>query len=119
MTINQVIDTLDALQPNTCTREEKRTWISRLDGLLKAQIWDHYADAPAVDPNTGDMDTILPVPAPWDEIYLRYLQAQIDLVNGEVSRYANSAALYNQLLSAYRDHYNRTHRPLDTGLKYF
>lgn len=121
MTINQVIDTLDTLQPNTCNREEKCAWMSRLEGLLKAQIWDHYSGAPTVTPYTGatDPETVLPVSAPWDELYLRYLQAQIDLANAEMTRYANSAALFNQMLTAYRDHYNQTHTPLTTGWKYF
>ena len=52
-------------------------------------------------------------------MYLRYLQAQIDQVNGELTRYANSSALYNNLLSAYRDHYNRTHQARRGGWKYF
>lgn len=121
MTINEAIDTLDSLQPNTCTREEKLAWLWRLDGILRATIHDHYGATPAIDPYTldTDPDMTLPVAAPWDEIYLRYLQAQIDLTNGELTRYANSAALYNQLLTAYRDHYNRTHTPLGTRLKYF
>jgi len=121
MTINEAIDTLDSLQPNTCTREEKLAWLWRLDGFLHAQIWAHYGGVPAEKPYTPDTDpdTVLPVTAPWDEIYVRYLQAQVDLVNGELTRYANSSALYNRLLTAYRDHYNRTHTPLGTGWKYF
>ena len=121
MTINQVIDTLDTQQPNTCSRVDKLNWLSRLDGQLKSQIWDQYRDAPAPEPYTPDTDpeTVLPVPHPWDALYLRYLQVQVDLVNGELTRYANSSTLFNQLLGAYRDHYNRTHTPGEARLKYF
>ena len=61
----------------------------------------------------------MPVMHPWDELCIRYLQAQLDLVNGELTRYANSAALFNQLLGAYQDYYNRTHTCVGTRLKYF
>lgn len=121
MTINQVLDMLDSQQPNASTREEKLSWLTRLNGLLRDTLWVHYENAPEVAPYTPetDPDTVLPVPAPWDELYLRYLQAQIDQVNGELTRYANSSTLYNSLLSAYRDHYNRTGRVRSAGWKYF
>lgn len=121
MTINEVIDTLDSLQPNACTRTEKLIWLSRLNGLLRDTVWCQCQAAPAPQPINPDTDpeTVLPVEAPWDELYLRYLQAQIDLTCGELTRYANSAALFNRLLTDYRNHYTRTHLPATAGWKYF
>lgn len=121
MTINEAMDTVDVLQPNTFSRTEKLAWLSRAEGLIKAQILDTCVDAPdfaGYGPDT-DPDTVLLLSAPWDEIYLRYLQAQMDLANGEVTRYENSAALYNRLFAACRNHYNRTHVPRHTGWQYF
>lgn len=121
MTIQEAISGVDSLQPNTFTREEKLAWLCRVEAMVKAQILDCYADAPEVSPYTPDTDpeTTLLVGAPWEELYLRYLQAQMDLANGETTRYANSAALYNSLFNGYRNHYNRTHMAVSTGWKYF
>lgn len=121
MTINAAIEAVDALQPNAFGREEKIAWLSRAEGIVKTQILDICEDSPEFSGYTGETDpeTMLLVPAPFDEIYLRYIQAQMDSANGEIVRYSNSAALYNNLLDAYRNHYIRTHTPVGGKIKYF
>jgi hypothetical protein len=59
-----------------------------------------------------DPQTELLVPAPWDELYIHWLEAQIDYHNGEYTKYNNSAARYNELLQEYASHYTREHKPL-------
>ena len=121
MTVNQALDAVDALQPNTFSRAEKLAWLSRVEALVKTQILDTCQAAPAFSgygPDTPG-ETELLAAAPWDELYLRYLQAQMDLANGEVARYENSGALYNRLFAACRNHYNRTHVPKSTGWQFF
>lgn len=122
MTINEAIDALDTRKSNTFSRQDKLTWLSRLDGLIQAQVIDTHAGGgegfPGYTDDT-DPDTTLLVPAPWDEIYLRYMEAQIDYANGDLTRYANSAALYNGCLTEYKNHYHRTHAPKGTQWRYF
>lgn len=121
MTINAALEAVDALQPNAFSREEKLGWLSRAEGLVKTQILDTCQDPPAFSGYSihTDPETELLAPEPFDELYLRYIQAQMDSANGELTRYGNSAALFNSLLSAYRNHYIRTHTPVGRKLNYF
>ena len=78
MTINAVLEAVDALQPNAFSREEKLAWLSRAEGFVKTQILDTCQDPPAFSGYSSqtDPETVLLVPAPFDELYLRYIQAQ-------------------------------------------
>lgn len=122
MTINEAIAALDADRQNTFSRQEKIAWLSRLDGRVWEEIFATHRDQPApfagYSPET-DPDRVLLVNAPWDEIYLRYMQAQMDSANGEIARYENSAALFQGAFEAFRNHYNRTHAPKGRSWRYF
>ena len=122
MTIHEAIDTLDTRRQNTFTRREKLAWLSRLDGKIREEILSGYChEAPVFSGYTDDTDpdTALLVPAPWDEIYLWYMEAQIDCANGEMTRYENSAALFNTCFTDYKNHYHRTHTPKGANWRYF
>ena len=120
MTIREVIQYVDAAKHNTCTREEKRSWLSRLDQLIHTRIHANYQGAqgppPGYHPDT-DMDTALLLVAPWDEMYLRYLEMQIDYLNGEIDRYNNSAALFDALFQGYAAWYHRNHMPKSSSFQ--
>ena len=62
-----------------------------------------------------DMDTVLMVPEPYSDVYVKYLAAQIDYHNAEFARYNNSMVMYNMALTAFADWYNRTHMPLQNN----
>lgn len=122
MTISEAINTLDSQKHNTFSRQDKLGWLSRLDGQIHRELL--CAGTGQVDGFSGyttetDPDTKLLVPAPWDEIYLHYMTAQIDYLSGELTRYTNAALLYNTTLASYVRHYNRTHTPQGYGWKYF
>jgi len=122
MTIDQAINTLDARRSNTFSRQEKIGWLSQLDKLICEEVIStHQGEAISFVGYTADTDpqTRLLVPAPWDEIYLHYMQAQIDYINGEMTRYTNAAALFNNVLSAYKNHYHRSHAPKGQAWRYF
>ena len=122
MTIIEAINRIDALKHNTYTREEKVEWLSRLDAMVKKFIIDtHEGDEvtfTGYDDNT-DINTELLVPAPFDEVYLRWMEAQIDYHNGEYEKYNNAIDMYNTAFNGYQNHYNRTHMPKGKGFKYF
>ena len=67
----------------------------------------------------GDGKRHLTAPAPYDEVYLRWLEAQIDYANGEIERYNNSITAFNHAYSAFERYYNRTHLPIRKKMKYF
>lgn len=56
-------------------------------------------------------DTVLIVPDPYSELYLHYLAAQIDYSNAEITRHANSVAMFEAALSQFANMFNRTHMP--------
>ena len=123
MTIIEAINGIDSLKHNTYTQSDKVAWLSRLDAMVKRLIIDTHENADdfvfkGYDAET-DTDTELLVPAPFDEMYLRWLEAQIDYANGEYNKYNNAITMYQTVYEGYANYYNRTHMPLGSKLKYF
>lgn len=119
MTIMEAIHRTDAVKPNGYKEIEKIKWLSSLDGLVKTHIIDTHEGGEDIsfteyDENT-ELSTRLLVHAPYDDIYIRWLEAQIDYANGEYDRYNNSMEMYNAAYSAFERYYNRTHMPLRRG----
>lgn len=115
MTIIEAINRVDILKPNTYTPDTKVYWLSNLDGIVFEKIIKthegaeinefkgYYAETP--------MDTKLIIPAPHEDIYIKWLEAQIDYANREYDKYNNSIVAYNDAYAEYERHYNRTHMP--------
>jgi hypothetical protein len=123
MTIIEAINRLDLIKPNTYTQQEKVRWLSALDGVIKANIIDTHEGGDDVVFNgydeITDISTTLLVPPPYDTIYLRWLEAQIDYANAEFGKYSNSKSMYNAELAEFEKFYNRTHMPLGKKFKFF
>ena len=119
MTIAEVISKVDSLTPNTYTPEDKIGWLSTLDSRVKSQIINTHRRKDPVCfygyDSLLDMQTELLVPAPYDEMYLRWLEAQIAYHNSEDDRYNNAIMLFNNAYEGYKKHYTRTHMPLSKG----
>lgn len=122
MTIREAIGRVDGLKYNTYTDAEKAAWLSELDGRVKALILDTCqgpeVDFPGYDQDT-DPDRVLLAAAPFEELYLRWLEARVDYANGEYDKYNNSMAMFQAVWEAYRNHYIRTHMPKITAMHYF
>ena len=119
MTIMDAIYRIDELKPNSYSQSEKIKWLSTLDGLVKSEIIDTHKGGEDIvfsgyDENS-DLSITLLIPAPYDDIYLRWLEAQIDYSNGEYGKYNNSLVAYNDAYSAFQKYYNRTHMPISKG----
>lgn len=123
MTIIEAINRIDSLKPNSYTQEDKIAWLSTLDGNIKKEIIDTHEGAEGVIFNGYDadtaLDTALLIPAPYDDVYIKWLEAQIDYANGETNRYANSMIMYNTALSAFTRYYNRNNMPKGHQFKFF
>jgi hypothetical protein len=123
MTIIEAINTIDALYPNTYSPEQKKAQLSKLDGVIKRDIIDKHEGSEEITFNGYDentpQDTVLLVPAPYDDIYIFWLQMWIDYWNGELARYNNSTAMYKTAYSNFERAYNREHMPKATKIKYF
>lgn len=122
MTIIEVINRLDALKFNTYKQADKIEWLSRLDSAVKLQIIDTHEGADEVSfsgytVNTP-LDTVLLVPAPYDEVYLHWMEAQIDYYNGEYDKYNNSIIMYNTAYDAFAKYHKLHHMPLSRGNRF-
>lgn len=123
MTIMDALYRIDELKPNSYSQPEKIKWLSSLDGVIKSEIIDtHEGGEDIAFSGYGEdaaLTTVLLVPAPYDDIYLRWLEAQIDYNNGELNKYNNSSVAYNDAYELYQKHYNRTHMPKGKKFKFF
>ena len=122
MTLMDALYRIDGLKPNSYTQSEKIKWLSTLDGLIKREIIDTHEGGEDIVfsgyNENSDLSTELLVPAPYDDIYLRWLETQIDYSNGEYGKYNNSITMYNSAYSIYANYYNRTHMPKFKGSKF-
>lgn len=118
MTIMDALYRIDELKPNSYSQTEKIKWLSSLDGVIKSEIIDtHEGGENKVLPKGGypedvDLNTELLVPYPYDDIYLRWLEAQIDYTNGEYGKYNNSLVAFNDAYILYQKYYNRINMPI-------
>ena len=123
MTIIDAINGLDALKHNTYTQSDKVGWLSRLDTMIKKHIIDTHEGAEDVIFNgyndSTDINTELLAPEPYDEMYLRWMEAQIDYSNGEYNKYNNAIQMFNTSYESFNNYYNRNHMPKGKSFKYF
>ena len=123
MKIIEAINRIDSLKHNTYSQNEKIAWLSRLDSMVKRLIIDTHECVENITfagyDDKSDMQTEMLVPAPFDEMYLRWLEAQIDYANGEYKKYNNSILMYQTAYDAYANYYNRNHMPKGNKIKFF
>ena len=122
MTIAEAISKVDTLIPNTYTPEDKIGWLSALDARVKVQIIDTHQQSTPVYfygyNGVMDLETELLVQEPYDEMYLRWLEAQIHYHNSEDDRYNNAIILFNNAYEGYKKQYTRNHMPLSQGNRF-
>ena len=118
MTLLEAIAKIDALKPNGYRQEDKTAWLSSLDGMIMAEIIGEYEGETGSFSGYGmdtPGDTVLLVPAPFDEIYLYWLEAKIDYYDREFTKYNNAMAMYNSAWEAFAAYYGRNHMPKRKG----
>lgn len=127
MTIHEAIKQIDALKFNTYTQSEKIKWLSIIDGIIKQEIIDTHEGGEDVvfdgyDENMTEEDmkaTKLLVHAPNDDLYVKWLESQIDYTNAEYDKYNNSKVAFNTMYSTFSNWYTRNHMPLGKQFKCF
>jgi len=113
MTAGELITRVDELRPNTYGRELKLRWLRRLDSQIAREIQNTHPGLPQGElAEPYEPDTELTAPFPYDEeLYTAYLFCQIDLHNGEISKYNQSLALLAAAWRQLADWVNRTQTP--------
>ena len=124
MYIIEAISKLDHLKHNTYSYSDKVRWLSSLDSrVMKEVISTHELPGPVhfvgYDETTNVHDILLLIPEPYDEVYIRWMEAQIDYSNGEYGKYNNSIEMFNALWRDYVNWYNRNYMPKGKTLKFF
>lgn len=122
MKIIEAVNRLDSLKPNTYTLKDKVRWLSLLDGIVyQTVIRTHKGGDGVIFEWYSEDDTQkeLLIGAPYDDIYIHWLSAQIDYYNGETARHESSSAQFNALFGEWARYYNRNHIALGTKIKFF
>ena len=122
MRIIDAINRIDSLLFNTYTTSDKISWLSKLDTMVKKNIVDTHEGGENVTfvgyTDDTDQETELLVPAPYDEMYIRWLEAQIHYTNGEYNKYNNAIIMFNTQYESFESYYNRNHMPLARGRRF-
>ena len=104
----QLLDALDSankLRPNDAHDDIKA---QQLFAGLEGEVAEMMGvDAPE---NTYPTDTELLMPFPYDDIYIWYLCAQIDLANEETQLYENDMTIFNEAWARAQAWYRRNNR---------
>lgn len=101
MTVNHCIELVDTMMPNRMDASVKLRFLGEIEGKVRVELLgEDPGQVPALDDGTQG-ETELCAPAPFDQIYLLYVMAMMDYLNGDVSRFENGAALFNQVYQSY------------------
>ena len=119
MTIKEAISRIDDLMRNSYSIANKIAWLSRADAMLKTHVIDKHVGHEDIRftgyaPDT-DVDTVLLAPAPFDEMYPLFLEAQIHYYNGEYDKYNNAIVNFQAIYEQYAAWYVANHTPLGKG----
>lgn len=125
MKISEALERIDASKPNTFESGEKIEWLARLDARIHSEIIMTHEHKPEDENFTAysaatDGNTELLAEYPYDNLYIYYLESQIDYYNGEMAKYNNSAAMFNNAYAEYANYINRKKMPLTKAeMRYF
>ena len=140
MTAQQAIEKANGFkQGNTATDEEKLAWLTELDGMVYEEVilqhlhrlpidgqpsrwWSvvdgqwTFAPAPVYTPDNAG-DTLI-AKEPYNEFYVYWLMAKIDLHSQDLNRYNNDYAQFEMAYQQFKNRYHISHRPLpDPSIK--
>jgi len=113
-TVSEVVSAIGAQKPSSFTAGDMYGWLTSLDRMIEKEILSTHecdADVSALPYTSDNTEAELLAPPPYDMMYHHWLCAQIDMRNGEITKFNNSMALFSSVYSAFFDWFNRTHTP--------
>ena len=115
MTVKDVIEQVEKLRPGSqLTPEESLRHLRTVEASINSNIICCFEDL-TEKPLPEAIEDELLVPEMYSSLYCHFLAAQIDIMNGDITRYSNNMILYNALLSAFSDWCLRNYMPLQRG----
>ncbi|HNW87266.1 MAG TPA: hypothetical protein PLP25_02960 [Candidatus Limiplasma sp.] len=118
MIIRELLTRFQAAKPNAYSQETLVSWISDLDGQISQSVHQGRAGMPTLSKAYSvdtDLNTVLLVPFPFEQIYLFWLSAMVDNQNEEYDRYANEMQLFNSYKNSYAASVAQSHADLNSG----
>ena len=113
MKINEAIAKCDKIYPNTVANPDKISLLSRLDGMIKAEIFDKYVNNEGEGFNgyTADtsVETVLLVSFLFDNIYVSWLVAHMYLLMEEHNKYNDWMTIFNNEWDSFDRYYAQNH----------
>lgn len=111
MTVQQALTRLQELRPGEMSEADALRALRQLDGTAVCEIFCRYEGGTTVLPvytAQNKTDELL-IPAPYEEVYERYLVTRLEAASGDAVRYNNAFSRFRALYDDFADHYNRTH----------
>lgn len=106
MTAREAMTFVDGKMHNVYSEADKLHWLTRVE-TMAGELAERFGIDPPVLPLTPE--TELSIPTPWDQIYLRWLEAQINYANQEYLKYNNAMTVFNALWNEYANKTAREH----------
>ena len=125
MKVIEAIQEADNLKPNLYDVQDKIKWLSRLDLRVRTEIFDTHVynegETPCTFTGYGptDTDQELLVGEPWAEMYIHWLEAQIDSHNMELDGFNASNAMFESVYQSFAGTYHEGHMPLGRRKIYY
>lgn len=112
-TLNEVIERVDKVKPNTYDDNTKADWIYRMEGRLRREVIKENPPQQYVDPDDNDRELL--VDYPYDNMYDYYLMAMISYQDKEYGDYNNAIQMFENIYEEHAKWYIRTNKPKSDG----
>lgn len=112
MTISEAILEIGRLKPHQYPDETLIRWLSDLDGKLAEDILrgsDREPEAGLLPYRPEARLQALLIPYPHEDVYIKWLMAQIDYANADIERYNNAMMMFQTQYEAFVDAFTREH----------
>ena len=117
MTIQDVLDLVDELKPNTMSDAAKISFISEIEGKIHTEIImrHEHEESQETMPTYGSTtatSTELLVSEPYHMVYVYWVEAKLDEQYREWEEYNNHRALFDTAWKEFAEHWTSTHMPI-------
>lgn len=113
MTIAQAIETVKSVKPHQYDDATVVRWLSDLDGRVWQDIYssaENIGDMPELPYSRTDLGASLLIGFPHEDVYVKWICAQIDYANAEIERYQNDMIMFSAAYQSFVDAFNRQHK---------
>lgn len=106
MTAWDAIRWIDEKKHNVYSAEDKLIWLGQVERMAyqlrqRCGVQEDFREP--------ELDGELSIPSPYDQLYLRWMEAQIDYTSQEYLKYNNAMAMFSALWQEYANSVRREH----------